>query len=56
MNDDNDSSCWVYIASGCRIYKVLVSPFHNVFVHVYNDVLLFSLVLLLCLLNSSKLN
>ncbi|MCD7453100.1 hypothetical protein HAX54_019678 [Datura stramonium] len=25
MNDDNDSSCWVYIASGCRIYKILIS-------------------------------
>ncbi|KAG9130832.1 hypothetical protein Leryth_016974 [Lithospermum erythrorhizon] len=24
VNDD-DSSCWVYIASGCRIYKVLIS-------------------------------
>lgn len=28
MNDDNDSSCWVYIASGCRIYKVLI-PMEN---------------------------
>ncbi|WMV26753.1 hypothetical protein MTR67_020138 [Solanum verrucosum] len=28
MNDDNDSSCWVYIASGSRIYKVLI-PMEN---------------------------
>ncbi|XP_009760424.1 uncharacterized protein [Nicotiana sylvestris] len=24
VNDDNNSSCWVYVASGCHIYRLLI--------------------------------